>query len=97
MSIISCSVNGTKIEFNGQGTLDKSFITSDLNGLIKEGVNGTIIKPRDKEQLKNAMEKLLTDEVLRETLAMNARPLIAERYEQKKLWNELKRFYRLLK
>jgi hypothetical protein len=39
MSIISCSVNGKKIEFTGQGTLDRSFITTDLNGLLKEGVN----------------------------------------------------------
>lgn len=39
MGIISCSVNGKKIEFNGQGTLDKSFITADLAGLLKVGVN----------------------------------------------------------
>jgi hypothetical protein len=39
MSIISCAINGKKIEFTGQGTLDKSFITADLNGLLKEGVN----------------------------------------------------------
>ncbi|MBR2336425.1 MAG: hypothetical protein IKA61_00565 [Clostridia bacterium] len=42
MSIISCSVNGKKIEFTGKGSLDRSFITADLNGLLKEGVNEII-------------------------------------------------------
>ena len=39
MSIISCSVNGKKIEFDGQGSLDKSFITANLAGLLKVGEN----------------------------------------------------------
>ena len=39
MSIISCSVNGKTVEFTGKGSLDRSFITADLNGLLKEGVN----------------------------------------------------------
>ncbi len=39
MSIISCSVNGKKIEFDGQGSLDRSFITANLAGLLKVGVN----------------------------------------------------------
>ena len=35
-------VNGKKIEFTGKGSLDRSFITADLNGLLKEGVNEII-------------------------------------------------------
>jgi glycosyltransferase involved in cell wall biosynthesis len=81
------------------GAMGLPAIVTDINGsneIIQEGVNGTIIKPRDKEQLKNAMKKLLVDKNLRENLAANARRLIAERYEQKKLWNTLKTLYRTL-
>ena len=42
MGIVSCSVNGKKVEFTGQGGLDKSFITTDLAGLLKVGVNEVV-------------------------------------------------------
>ncbi len=81
------------------GAMGLPAIVTDINGsneIIKEGVNGTIIKPRDKEQLKNAMVKMLVNKTLRESLATNARRLIAERYEQKDLWNALKTLYHTL-
>ena len=42
MSIISCTINGKKLEFTGKGSLDQSFITADLAGLVKVGVNEII-------------------------------------------------------
>ena len=81
------------------GAMGLPAIVTDINGcneIIKEGVNGTIIKPRDRQQLKSAMERVLVDKNLRESLAANARPLIASRYEQKSLWQALRRLYRSL-
>ena len=39
MSILSCSVNGEKIDFTGVGTLDRSFITADIKDKVKVGAN----------------------------------------------------------
>ena len=63
---------------------------------MEQGVNGIIVKPRNKEELKNAMERLLTSEELRNNLAKNARQRIAQRYEQKELWQQLKATYQSL-
>ena len=81
------------------GAMGLPAIVTNINGsneIVKEGVNGIIIEPRNKEHLKNAMKKLLIEKNTREKLASNARPLIAERYEQKKLWEALKKTYRSL-
>lgn len=81
------------------GAMGLPAIVTDINGcneIIKEGVNGTIIRPRDRQQLKSAMERVLVDKNLRESLSANARPLIASRYEQKSLWQALRRLYRSL-
>jgi glycosyltransferase involved in cell wall biosynthesis len=81
------------------GAMGLPAIVTDINGsneIIKEGLNGTIIEPRDKEQLKNAMERVLTDEKLRKKFASNARAIIASRYEQKKMWEALRAIYRSL-
>lgn len=81
------------------GAMGLPAIVTDINGsneIIIEGVNGTIIEPHNKEQLKNAMKRLFIDENLRKNFASNARSLIASRYEQKSLWLALRRLYRSL-
>ena len=44
--------------------------------------NGIIIPPRDEEALYAAMERMVTDEGMRKQMAANARPMIAQRFEQ---------------
>ena len=44
--------------------------------------NGIIIPPRDEEALYTAMERMVTDEEMRKSMAANARPMIAQRFEQ---------------
>ena len=81
------------------GAMGLPSIVTDINGsneIIEQGVNGIIVKPRNKEELKNAMERLLTSEELRNNLAKNARQRIAQRYEQKELWQQLKATYQSL-
>ena len=67
------------------GAMGLPSIVTDINGsreIIIEGKNGTIIPPRDEEALYQAMRHWVThrDEVAR--MAVEARPLVASRYEQ---------------
>lgn len=67
------------------GAMGLPSIVTDINGsreIIIYGKNGVIIPPRDEEALYQAMKRFVThpDEVA--TMAANARPLIASRYEQ---------------
>ena len=81
------------------GAMELPSIVTDINGsneIIEDGVNGIIVKPHNKEELKNAMERLLTSEELRNNLAKNVRQRIAQRYEQKELWQQLKATYQSL-
>lgn len=52
------------------------------NEKLKVCTNGIIIPPRDEETLYEAMERMLTDEVMRKRMAEKARPMIASRFEQ---------------
>ncbi len=67
------------------GAMGLPQIVTDINGaneIIVEGRNGTIIPSKDADALHAAMKRMATDREWRESLAANARPLIASRYEQ---------------
>ncbi len=71
-------------------------IVTDINGsreIIIEGKNGTIVPSRDAEVLYSAMKRMATDQSWRESLATNARSLIASRFEQSYVRQCLKDFY----
>lgn len=60
-------------------------IVTDINGsreIIIDGQNGIIVPPQDEEALYQAMKLFVEDPELAKSLAGNARPLIASRYEQ---------------
>ncbi len=60
-------------------------IVTDINGaneIIVEGKNGTIVPPRDVDALYRVMRRMATDASWRESLASNAREMVACRYEQ---------------
>jgi len=81
------------------GAMDLPCIVTDINGcneIIKEGVNGLIIPPKNKEQLQAKMELLLENSILRNQLKQNARSMITSRYEQKMVWEALLEEYRSL-
>ena len=48
-------------------------------GEIKSGVNGILVKPKDEEQLRNAMTALMRDEDLRKKLGKNLRTSFLKR------------------
>lgn len=67
------------------GAMSLASIVTDINGsreIIIDGQNGIIVPSQDEEALYQAMKRFVEhpDEV--ETMAANARPLIASRYEQ---------------
>lgn len=81
------------------GAMGLPCIVTDINGsneIIKDGVNGIIIPTANSVILFQAM-KTITDSEIRQSLAHNARRMIAERYEQQFLWNKLEEWYQSLK
>lgn len=81
------------------GAMDLPSIVTDINGsseIIRDGMNGVIIPPRDTEALWKAMRNMLTDEAARRKMAANARNLIGSRYDRTFLWQELKKTYKSL-
>lgn len=67
------------------GAMDLPCIVTDINGsreIIVEGENGTIIPPRNEDELFKAMEKMITDNEWREKMKQNARLMIMDRFEQ---------------
>lgn len=82
------------------GALGLPCITTDINGcneIIQDGMNGKIIPPRDKNALYEAMKWFYEhrDDEVKE-MALRARPLIMERYEQHKVWAVLLEEYKSL-
>lgn len=80
------------------GAMGLPSIVTDINGsseIIRDGVNGVIIPPRDMEALWKAMRNMLTDEAARREMAANARNLIGSRYDRTFLWQELKKHIRV--
>lgn len=67
------------------GALGLPNIVTDINGsreIVVDGENGLIVPPQTVEPLYNAMERMLTDNELREKIKKNARPMIESRFEK---------------
>lgn len=67
------------------GAMGLPSIVTDINGsreIIVDGKNGVIVPPRTVKPLFDAMECIMTDGNLRETMRKNARPMIASRFEK---------------
>jgi glycosyltransferase involved in cell wall biosynthesis len=63
------------------GVMSKAVVASDVGGLadiVKDGVNGLLVPPRDIPRLSRAMQRLLEDEDLRESLGAAGRERAVE-------------------
>ncbi len=81
------------------GAMGLPSIVTDINGcneIIKNGVNGIIIAPKNEAALFQAMSHLLKDADLYVQLKKNARDQITGRYEQRYVWNEILKEYQRL-
>lgn len=71
-------------------------IVTNINGcneIIQHQKNGLIIEPKDIDALYASMEKLLTDAVLRQSLAEQSRADVVRLFDQQIFWNNLKQAY----
>ncbi len=81
------------------GAMGLPSIVTDVNGsreIIREGENGTIVPPRNEEELLSAMISFVEDKDKTLTMASKARRLVASRYEQSYVRQCLKDFYNSL-
>jgi glycosyltransferase involved in cell wall biosynthesis len=81
------------------GAMGLPYIVTDVNGcneIIADGLNGIIIPSKNRNILKDKMELLLENTVLRNNLRSNARKMIISRYEQNIVWNALLEEYQTL-
>lgn len=75
-------------------------VATDINGsneIIRHGVNGLLLPPRDEDALFEAMKTMVQNEGLREKMTENARPLVAGRFNQKLVRKAMMDYYRNLK
>jgi len=81
------------------GAMGLPCIVTDINGcneIVEDGVNGLIIPPKNKEQLREKMLLMMENPELRNQLKQNAREMIVSRYEQKQVWEALLEEYKKL-
>ena len=67
------------------GAMGLPNIVTDINGsreIIVNGENGLIVPSKDADALYDAMERMLTDEPMRKSMASKARKMIADRFEK---------------
>lgn len=79
------------------GAMGLPSIVTDINGsreIIIDGRNGLIIPPRSIDSLYRTMEMFVTDPELARRLAVEARLLIASRFEQSYVRRCLKEYYK---
>lgn len=79
------------------GAMGLPSIVSDINGcneIIQNGENGWIVPVKDANSIKTAMQRMISDREYCLTLKQNARKMIAERYEQNRVWEALLEEYR---
>ena len=81
------------------GAMELPSIVTDINGcneIIKNNENGMIISVKNKDQIYNALLKLMADLSLYNKLKSQAREYIVQRYDQKLIWNAILAEYREL-
>ena len=79
------------------GAMGLPSIVTDINGsreIIIEGRNGIIIPARDEDALYQAMKQMVDNLDQLKSMASEARPLIASRYEQSYVRRCLKEYYK---
>ena len=81
------------------GAMGLYSIVTDINGcneIVQEGVNGTIIPPKNEKALYMAMKQVLDKKESLSKEKSMYRKLIKERYERSFIWNEILKEYQKL-
>lgn len=80
------------------GAMSVPAIVTNINGcneIIEDGVNGIIIPAKDEHALEQAMRNISSDPSLLSRLKSNCRTRIVNKYDQKFVWKEILKEYRL--
>lgn len=73
------------------GAMEKPLVAANVVGskeVIKDGINGFLVKPKNVESLVNALEKLIKDKSLRIKMGEKARKKIVEDFSEEKVVKE---------
>lgn len=79
------------------GAMGLPNIVTDINGsreIVVNGENGIIVPPRTVQPLYDAMERMITDDGMREKMRKNARTMIETRFEKGFVQDCLLEFYK---
>ena len=71
-------------------------IASDIGGipdLVKDGINGLLVQPRDQDSLSNAIVRLLNDEKLRKRMGSNGKKIV-QNYSWQEIALETEKLYK---
>ena len=74
-------------------------IATNINGcneIIIEGVNGTLIPPKDVNSLYNSMKQFLNQGKTSKNVSKTCRDLIEQRYDQEFIWKSILKEYQSL-
>ena len=64
-------------------SMGRAIITTDVPGCrdtVKHGITGLLVRPKDSSDLANAMEKLIEDKKLRESMGQKSREYAVKKY-----------------
>ena len=84
-------VNGSGLMVQNENENEEEKVKVPVSVNVK--TNGIVIPPKDEGALYEAMKLMLTDNEMRERMAGNARPMIAERFDQNFVRQCLLKFY----
>jgi glycosyltransferase involved in cell wall biosynthesis len=76
--------------------LEVACVVSDINGcneIIQQEVTGLIVKPKDAEGLRRAMQLLIADQALRVRFSKRSRQYIEDNFGQHSVWSALRETY----
>jgi len=62
--------------------------------IVRDGINGFLISPRDVDELAHAMTRLLADEGLRQRFGRASRPIVVQGFSEEKVVRQYLRLYR---
>ncbi|MCT7495750.1 glycosyltransferase family 4 protein [Aliarcobacter cryaerophilus] len=75
------------------GSFGIPLLAANINGcneIIDDGITGILVEKKSAKKLEEAIDKLLEDKELYNSIKLKVRDRIIEKYEQKYFWNELK-------
>lgn len=81
------------------GAMGLPCIVTDINGsneIISDGINGLVVPAKNSQKLFIAMKLITQDRELYSNLSNQARRLIAQKFDQSLVWNELHTIYKRL-